>query len=66
MGSCGGVSSRDSADTAPGFVHLCRSTGVKLWAREKGKGGEDRRRGQDSKEEKRGIKGRAGGGGGGE
>lgn len=50
-------------DTAPGFGHLCRNTGVKLWVREKGKGGEHRRRVQDSKGEKRGIKGRAGKGG---
>lgn len=52
-----GVSSQDSGDTAPGFVHLCRRTGVKPWAREKGRGREERRRGQGSKGEKRGIKG---------
>lgn len=38
----GGAPSRDSVDTAPGFVHLCRSTGVKPWAREERTGGECR------------------------
>lgn len=44
MGRGGAVSSRDSVDTAP---DLFTFAGVKLWAREKGKRGEDRRRVQE-------------------